>query len=240
MTPESCQRWAAHEAALTTCRRCPRLVQHREHVAGTRAQFRGQPYWARPVPGLGDRGARILVVGLAPAAHGANRTGRMFTGDRSGDFLFASLARAGLASQSTSVAMDDGLTLKGVFITAAVHCAPPDNHPTPEEVRACAPYLAEEAQLLGRVRVYVCLGSLAWASVRRLLAAAGAPVPSPQVPFGHLAEWKPPGSWPTVLGSYHPSQQNTFTGRLTAAMMDRVWTRARTLADSHDADGLSP
>lgn len=230
MTPEVSQRWAAHDAAITACRRCPRLVEHREHAAGTRAQFRGQTYWARPVWGLGDRGARILVVGLAPAAHGANRTGRMFTGDRSGDFLFASLARAGLASQPTSVAADDGLTLRDVFITAAVRCAPPDNRPTPEELHACAPYLAEEARLLDRARVYVCLGGLAWTSVRRQLAAAGAPLPSPQVPFGHLAEWQPRGHWPTVLGSYHPSQQNTFTGRLTPAMMDRVWARALTLA----------
>ncbi len=236
MTRAFSQPWAAHDAALTACRRCPRLVEHREHAAGTRAQFRGQTYWARPISGLGDRRARIVVVGLAPAAHGANRTGRMFTGDRSGDFLFASLARAGLASQPTSVAADDGLTLTGVFITAAVRCAPPDNRPTPQEVRACAPYLAEEARLLDQARVYVCLGGLAWASVRRLLAAAGAPLPSPQVPFGHLAEWQPHGDWPTVLASYHPSQQNTFTGRLTPAMMDRVWARALTLAQAESRE----
>lgn len=225
------ERWRALEAAVTQCRRCPRLVDHREQAAGTRRQYRGQRYWARPVPGFGDRSARILVVGLAPAAHGANRTGRIFTGDRSGDFLFASLARAGLANQPASTAAHDGLELSDVFITAAVRCAPPDNHPRPEEVRACAPYLAEETLLLAGARVYVCLGGLAWASVHRLLKAAGAPVPSPRPPFGHLAEWQASESWPTVLGSYHPSQQNTFTGRLTPLMMDQVWARAQALTE---------
>ncbi len=224
------ERWRALELAVTGCRRCPRLVSHREQAAGTRRQYRGQQYWARPVPGFGDRGARILVVGLAPAAHGANRTGRMFTGDRSGDFLFASLARTGLASQPESIALGDGLALADVFITAAVRCAPPDNRPLPDEVRACAPFLLGEAQLLAEARVYVCLGGLAWASVHRLLKAAGAPVPSPRPPFGHLAEWQVAGPWPAVLGSYHPSQQNTFTGRLTPAMMDQVWVRAQALA----------
>jgi len=214
------------------CRRCPRLVAHREQVAGTRAAYRMETYWARPVPGFGDTLARIVLVGLAPAAHGANRTGRMFTGDRSGDFLIASLCRLGLANQPTSRAREDGLELSQVWITAVVRCAPPDNRPRPDEIQACLPYLVAESRLLSSAKVYVCLGRIAWDRLRALLRAGGAPVAA--TPFGHGAIMRMPPPWPTVLASYHPSQQNTFTGRLTPAMLDEVLARAAALA------GVSP
>jgi uracil-DNA glycosylase family 4 len=193
-----------------------------------RASFAGQEYWGRPVPGFGDPQARVLVVGLAPAAHGGNRTGRIFTGDRSGDWLFAALHRAGFANQPTSVSRDDGLELHDMFVAAAVRCAPPANRPLPSERDNCLPYLVRELELLERVRVIVCLGSFAWDAALRVLAASGVPAPRPRPRFGHAAEAEV-GPY-ALLGSYHPSQQNTFTGKLTEPMFDAVFTRARELA----------
>jgi uracil-DNA glycosylase family 4 len=209
---------------VVACRRCPRLVAWREEAAANPpARFSGQSYWARPLPGFGDPAARILVVGLAPAAHGGNRTGRLFTGDRSGDFLFASLHRTGFASAATSTSADDGLTLDGVYIAAVVRCAPPDNKPTPDERTACLPYLVRELGLLSGVRVVVALGSFAWDGAIRAIGGLGHRA-APRPEFGHLAE---AGFGPyTLLGSYHPSQQNTFTGRLTPPMLDAVMSRA--------------
>ena len=217
------------ERAVTTCRRCPRLVAWREEVARVkRASFAGEEYWGRPLPGFGDPAARLLVLGLAPAAHGGNRTGRIFTGDRSGDWLFAALWRAGYANQPTSVARDDGLELSNCFVTAAVRCAPPANRPLPGERDNCQPWLEEELALLAEVDVIVCLGGFAWDVALRVLAARGAEVPRPRPRFGHGAEVVL-GDF-VVLGCYHPSQQNTFTGKLTEAMMDDVFGRARELA----------
>jgi uracil-DNA glycosylase len=209
---------------VADCRRCPRLVAWREQVATVRrASFAEQTYWGRGVPGFGDPEAAVLIVGLAPAAHGANRTGRMFTGDRSGDWLFAALHRAGYASQPTSVERGDGLELSGAYITATVHCAPPDNKPLPDERAACAPYLARELELLRRVVVVVALGAIAWNAVSDHVGLR------PRPKFGHLAESALPGG-ATLLGSYHPSQQNTFTGKLTEPMFDAVFSRARGLS----------
>jgi uracil-DNA glycosylase len=220
---------AALDAEVVACRRCPRLVDWRELVAAQkRAAFADWTYCGRPVPGFGDPAARILVLGLAPAAHGGNRTGRIFTGDRSGDWLYASLWRCGLANQPRSVSRDDGLSLSGVYVTAAVRCAPPANRPLPEERDNCAPYLERELALLERVRVIVCLGAFAWAAALRARAAHGEPIPRPRPRFAHGAEL-PADRWP-LLGCYHPSQQNTFTGRLTEPMMDAVFERARELA----------
>ena len=211
---------AAVQLDVAACRRCPRLVTWREQVARTgRASYAGQRYWGRAVPGFGDPSARLLIVGLAPAAHGANRTGRMFTGDRSGDWLFAALHRAGFASQPTSVTADDGLALRGAYVTATVHCAPPGNKPTPEERAACAPYLDRELALLRRAVVVVALGQFAW---QALGAAYGL---RPRPAFGHLAEHALPDGR-LLLGSYHPSQQNTFTRTLTEPMFDAVFARA--------------
>jgi uracil-DNA glycosylase family 4 len=209
---------------VVACRRCPRLVAWREEVARTkRASFAGEEYWGRPVPSFGDPAARVLVLGLAPAAHGGNRTGRIFTGDRSGDWLFAALWRAGLANQPESVSRDDGLVLRSCWITAAVHCAPPVNRPTPVERDNCLPYLVRELSLLTDVRLIVCLGGFAWDAALRVL---GAPRPKPK--FGHGAELSL-GRY-TLLGCYHVSQQNTFTGRLTEPMLDAVFARAKELA----------
>jgi uracil-DNA glycosylase family 4 len=209
---------------IADCRRCPRLVAWREEVARTkRAAYADQEYWGRPVPGFGDPSARILVLGLAPAAHGANRTGRMFTGDRSGDFLYAGLHRAGLASQPTSEAIGDGLTLTDCWITAPVKCAPPANKPTPAERDNCRPWLEEELALLTRLRVVVSLGGFGFDQAVRHLGAEGRPR------FAHGAEVPLPGGR-VLLGCYHVSQQNTFTGRLTPAMLDDVLTRAVRLA----------
>jgi len=230
---------AAHSIAeldvlITGCRACPRLVAWREHTADVkRLAFRHETYWGRPVPGLGPDDPGVLLVGLAPAAHGANRTGRMFTGDRSGDVLFAALHRTGYASQAVSRHIDDGLTLTGLRITAPVHCAPPANKPTPEELRTCSQYLERELELLaGTVRVTIALGAIGWLALLRALGQAGWGIPRPRPAFGHGAELTlthPDGRRLTVLGCYHVSQQNTFTGRLTPAMLDEVLARAREL-----------
>jgi uracil-DNA glycosylase family 4 len=214
---------------ISACRRCPRLVEWRERVAvEKRAAYRDDVYWARPVPAFGDPAATVLSVGLAPAAHGANRTGRMFTGDRSGEWLYRALHRAGFATRPDSVSQDDGLELRGALVTAAVRCAPPANKPTPTEREACRPWLEAELDLLPNVSVIVTLGSFAYDQTLRVLAGRGAAVPNPRPRFAHLAEVRLVGG-PTVLGSYHPSQQNTFTGKLTEPMFDRVWARAAEL-----------
>jgi uracil-DNA glycosylase family 4 len=216
----------ALEAEITSCRRCPRLVAWREEVARVRrASFAEQEYWGRPLPGFGDPGARVLVLGLAPAAHGGNRTGRIFTGDRSGDWLFAALWRAGYANQPTSIARDDGLALKDCFVTAPVRCAPPANRPLPSERENCQPWLEAELALLDQVRVIVCLGGFAWDSALRVLTALGTPAPRPRPRFSHGAAAEL-GRF-TLIGCYHPSQQNTFTGKLTEPMIDDIFTRAR-------------
>jgi uracil-DNA glycosylase family 4 len=213
------------ERRITSCRRCPRLVAWREEVAEVkRAAFAGWEYWGRPVPAFGDPQARIMVLGLAPAAHGGNRTGRIFTGDRSGDWLFAALWRAGLANQPESVSRDDGLRLRDCWVTAAVRCAPPANRPSPAERDNCLPYVASELALLARVRVIVCLGGFAWDAALRVLEA-----PRPRPRFGHGAEAVVGER--TLLGCYHVSQQNTFTGRLTEPMLDAVFERAKALTD---------
>jgi len=225
---------AALEAEVTNCRRCPRLVAWREQVAyEKRASFKSDTYWGRPIPGFGDPRARVLILGLAPAAHGANRTGRVFTGDRSGDFLFASLHRTGFANQPTSVSRDDGLQLTGAWITAAVRCAPPANKPTPDERDRCLPWTVAELEHVDRVRVVVCLGAFAWDAALRLRAALGHAPPRPKPKFGHGTLWyddeREARGW-ALLGTYHPSQQNTFTGVLTEAMLDDVFTTARQVA----------
>ena len=224
---------AAVQREVADCRRCPRLVHWREEVARTgRASYAGQVYWGRGVPAFGDPHATLVLVGLAPAAQGANRTGRMFTGDRSGDWLFAALYRAGFASQPTSTARGDGLELTGAYITATVHCAPPANKPTPAERDACVPYLARELALLREAVVVVALGQFAWQAVSAHYALR------PRPAFGHLAE-SPLPDGRTLLGSYHPSQQNTFTGKLTVPMFDAVFTRVRLLIDGADQDTRS-
>jgi uracil-DNA glycosylase family 4 len=221
---------------VISCRRCPRLVAWREEVArAKRAAYAAEEYWGRPLPGFGDTAARVLVLGLAPAAHGGNRTGRIFTGDRSGDWLFAALWRAGFANQPQSVSRDDGLSLRGCYVTAAVRCAPPANRPLPVERDNCLPYLERELLLLGSVAVILCLGGFAWAAALRALAALDAPIPRPRPRFGHGASVEL-GRW-TLLGCYHPSQQNTFTGRLTEAMMDEVLQRAKALAGASTLSG---
>ena len=215
---------------IVACRACPRLVEWREHVAeDPPLRHRGETYWARPVPGWGDPAAKIVIVGLAPAANGANRTGRMFTGDRSGDWLYAAMHRAGLASQAAAVACDDGLELIDAWVTAPVRCAPPDNKPTTGERDNCAPFLERELKLLGEARVIVALGGFGWNCAISALRAGGHEIPRPKPKFGHGAEV--PIDRVTLLGSYHVSQQNTFTGRLTEAMLDAVFTRARILAN---------
>ena len=220
---------AAVEAAVVDCRRCPRLVAWREEVARTkRAAFADWDYWGRPIPGFGDPRARVVILGLAPAAHGANRTGRVFTGDRSGDFLYAALHRTGFANQPHSVHKDDGLRLHDAWVTAAVRCAPPANKPLPEERDNCLPWSVDELAALQDVRVVVCLGAFAWDAALRLRGARGAPPPKPRPRFGHDVLWEAE-PWP-LLGCFHPSQQNTFTGKLTPAMLDQVLLRARAVA----------
>lgn len=222
-------RLASIERRVVACRRCPRLVAWRETAArNPPRRFQGQPYWGRPLPGFGDPAARILLVGLAPAAHGGNRTGRMFTGDASGDFLFRALFEAGLANQPISSGVGDGLLLSGAFVSAAARCAPPDNRPTPEEFGRCRPFLVEELAALPSLRVVVALGGLAFAQSIRALAEAGGAIPRPLPRFGHAAETRI-GRY-ALLASYHPSQQNTFTGKLTPAMLRAVFRRARDVA----------
>jgi len=217
---------AGLEARITTCRRCPRLVAWRERVARERrAAFAHETYWGRPVPGFGDPLARVYVLGLAPAAHGGNRTGRVFTGDRSGDFLIAAMHRTGFANQPTSRSIDDGLELHGAWIGAAVRCAPPENKPTPQERANCRPWSEHEAALLPGLRVILCLGAFAWDAALRLLAVRGAELPRPRLRFGHGAE-APIAGAPLLLGCFHPSQQNTFTGKLTPEMLEAVFEDA--------------
>jgi uracil-DNA glycosylase len=223
--PPSSDELARLTADIISCRACPRLVAWREQVAAERrAAYRDQEYWGRPIPGFGDPAARILVVGLAPAAHGGNRTGRVFTGDRSGDWLFAALHRAGLANQATSVAADDGLELHDTYVLAAVRCAPPANAPTPDERDRCLPFFRRELALLSQLRVVVVLGDFAYRVVAKELGVA------PRPRFGHGVEVPTPGGTLTIVCSYHPSQQNTFTGRLTEPMLDAVFDRSRILA----------
>jgi uracil-DNA glycosylase family 4 len=223
------------EAEVVVCRACPRLVVWREEAARVKvARFADQEYWGRPVPGFGDPAARVLIVGLAPAAHGGNRTGRIFTGDRSGDFLFASLYRNGFANQPTSISREDGLRLDDAFITAVNRCAPPANKPTPQERDTCLPFLEREIGALRNLRVIVALGSFAWDGALRALAAQGHnTMPKPR--FGHGAD-AAVGPF-VLLGCFHPSQQNTFTGKLTPAMLDVVFTRARDLATRRSDPG---
>jgi uracil-DNA glycosylase len=216
-------------ARIVACRRCPRLVRHREATAAAPPRrYRGETYWARPLPGFGDPRARVLVMGLAPAAHGGNRTGRMFTGDRSGEWLYRALHAAGFATRPTSRHRDDGLRLRGAYITAALRCAPPANKPTPAELARCQPFLLEELARLRGIRVVVALGKIGWDAYLRARRAQGAPVPRPLPRFGHGAEAAMPDGV-VLLGSFHPSQQNTFTGRLTRPMLHAVFRRARTL-----------
>ena len=225
------RRKALAELAETVhdCRRCPRLVQWREHAADhPPKRFRGWDYWRRPVSGFGDPDARMVIVGLAPAAHGANRTGRIFTGDRSGDWLFASLHRAGYANQPESTHVGDGLELTDAYISAVNRCAPPANRPTPAERDNCLPYLARELELLERVGAIVALGGFAWDGALRALRMLGHEVPRPKPRFAHGAEAEV-GPY-ALLGCFHPSQQNTFTGRLREGMMEEVFARARAAA----------
>ncbi len=228
---------AALEAEIVACRRCPRLVEWRERVARDKvARYADEPYWGRPLPGFGDPHARVLIVGLAPAAHGGNRTGRVFTGDRSGDFLWTALHETGFADRASSRRADDGLTLTDAWIAAAVRCAPPLNRPTNNERDNCAPFLVRELAILEEVRVIVPLGGFGWDAVLRTTAALGHQVPRPKPRFGHGAE--------VVIGpyhlvaSFHPSQQNTFTGRLTAPMLADVFGRAAALAGDRDRPTL--
>jgi uracil-DNA glycosylase family 4 len=214
--------------AVTQCRLCPRLVEYREEVARARRRaYREWLYWGRPVPGFGDPQARLLVLGLAPAAHGGNRTGRVFTGDRSGDWLYRTLHRFGFANQPTSVSRDDGLQLQDAYVAAAVRCAPPDNKPTPDEFETCRPYLVRELQLLRRVRVVIVLGAIAFDAFWRARIDLGDTMPRPKPKFAHRGEWKVGDL--TLLACYHPSQRNTQTGFLTEPMFDSVFARARRL-----------
>jgi len=224
--------WNQLETRITKCRDCPRLVEWREKVAREkRAAFADQDYWGRPLPGFGDRKAWLLLVGLAPAAHGANRTGRMFTGDRSGDFLYAALHRAGFASQPEATDRNDGLELRGSYITAVVRCAPPANKPMTEERDRCRGFFEEEFDLLTGVKVVLALGGYAFGQVLRVLKDRDHPVPSPLPKFAHGQAVKLGPNSPTVIASYHPSQQNTFTGRLTPDMLDVVLRRSCKLAE---------
>ena len=215
------------EREVVECRACPRLVEWREAVATEKvARYREWDYWARPVPGFGDAHTRVLIVGLAPAAHGGNRTGRIFTGDRSGDWLFRALYDAGFANQPTSVHSTDGLRLRDAYVTATARCAPPANKPTLEELRTCEPYLLAELRLLPRVRVVIALGRVAWQAYLRARRRLGQPLPARAPVFGHRALVQFPDRM-TLIGSYHPSQQNTFTGKLTRSMFRRIFTTAR-------------
>lgn len=223
-------------STITSCRRCPRLVAWREEVARVkRRAYRDETYWGKPVPGFGDPAARLLIVGLAPGAHGANRTGRMFTGDSSGDFLYAALHRAGFANQPVSRGRDDGLALRDAYITAACRCAPPDNKPTAEELAACRPFLAQEIALLPGIQVVVALGRIAFDAVLRIYDTnkpASSARPGLVTPaFAHNAVVSLGPGRPTLIASYHPSRQNTQTGRLTVEMFDQVWAQVCALLE---------
>lgn len=223
--------WEALNARIITCRLCPRLVAYREEVARVKKRaYREWDYWGKPVPGFGDPNARLLVVGLAPGPHGSNRTGRMFTGDSSGDFLFAALHRAGMASQPASAHRDDGLALKDVFISAICRCVPPDNKPTPQEIRNCQPFLEAEIQLLTGYQGIVALGSLAFHQILSIFRGNGNRID--RLEFKHNTLYNPGNTLPWLISSYHPSRQNTQTGRLTPAMFDAVWQRAKSLLDN--------
>ncbi|MCC6146595.1 MAG: uracil-DNA glycosylase [Anaerolineaceae bacterium] len=218
------------EQIIITCRRCPRLVAWREEVARTkRRAYQDWTYWGKPVPGFGDPQARVLVVGLAPGAHGSNRTGRMFTGDSSGNFLYAALHRAGFANQPTTTKREDGLALRDMYITAVVRCAPPDNKPAPAELANCLPYLLEEMRLISTVKGIVALGSIAYKQITSVYRSRGASFE--ELPFGHHVLLQPDGDFPWVLASYHPSRQNTQTGRLTIAMFDQIWQTVNRLLE---------
>jgi uracil-DNA glycosylase family 4 len=218
---------AALDARIVRCRRCPRLVAHREAVAqDPPRRFRGQPYWGRPLPGFGDPRARLLLIGLAPAAHGGNRTGRIFTGDESGNWLYRALWEAGFANQPTSTYRDDGLRLRDAYVTATIRCAPPANKPAPAEIASCAPYLLEELRLLHRVRVVVGLGRIGWQAYLSARRALGLGLPRPLPRFAHGATTAFPDGV-TLIATYHPSQQNTFTGKLTRAMLRAIFVQAR-------------
>lgn len=234
------RRLGALAATIVACRRCPRLVAHRQAVAAAPPRrYAGQTYWARPLPGFGALNARLLLVGLAPAAHGGNRTGRIFTGDESGRWLFRALWEAGFANQPTSEHRDDGLVLRDAYVTAAVRCAPPGNRPTPAEIAACRPYLVEEIRLLGRVRVVVGLGRIGWQAYLDARRALGLPVPRPRPTFAHGAITRF-GDGVTLIASYHPSQQNTFTGKLTRPMFRRIFEAARRLLEAGPSGRPSP
>jgi uracil-DNA glycosylase family 4 len=225
-------------AEVVVCRRCPRLVAWRERVAREKvARFRDETYWGRPVPGFGDPDGRILIVGLAPAAHGGNRTGRVFTGDASGDFLFEAMHTVGLANQPRGRRPDDGLTLRDAYIAAAVRCAPPANKPTPQERATCQPFLERELRALERARVLVALGAIAWESAFRVIAALTGDDARPRPRFGHGTVARAGGF--DVIGSYHPSQQNTFTGKLTQPMLREVLARAQELARASETPALA-
>ncbi len=218
--------WQAHNSAVTACRRCPRLVAWREQVAQEkRRAYRDLDYWGKPVPAFGDPHARLLVIGLAPGAHGSNRTGRMFTGDASGEFLFAALHRAGFANQPEGSHLGDGLALQDMLITAVCRCVPPDNKPTPDEMLACRPFLLAEMALLAPIQGIVCLGRIAFDNLLAIYRQQGYPLPG--VEFRHAAFYSLGSGLPWLLASYHPSRQNTQTGRLTPAMFDAVWSLAR-------------
>lgn len=225
---------------LIECRRCPRLVAHREAAgANPPKRYRGQTYWSRPLPGFGDPDARVLLVGLAPAANGGNRTGRMFTGDESGNWLFEALHAAGFANQPTSVHRDDGLALTDAWITAALHCAPPDNKPTTDELARCQPFLLDELRALSRVKVVVALGRIGWENYLRARKALGWPPPVARPVFGHgsIARFE---DGTTLIASYHPSQQNTFTGKLTKPMLRSIFVRARSLVEKSEGLRATP
>lgn len=218
------------ERGITECRLCPRLVAYREMVARVkRKAYRDWTYWGRPVPGFGDPHAQLLIIGLAPAAHGGNRTGRVFTGDRSGDFLYRALFQTGFASQPSSVAVGDGLQLTDAFVSAAVRCAPPDNKPTPEEIRTCSPYLQSEIELLKALRVVVALGKLAFDAYLAILKSQNRIERRSAYRFGHNLDYRLGPGLPVLVSSYHPSQQNTSTGKLTEAMLRAVFERAKSL-----------
>ena len=213
---------------IVACRLCPRLCDYTAKIAQIkRRAYRDWDYWGRPVPSFGDPDARVLILGLAPGAHGSNRTGRMFTGDRSGDILYKVLHKTGFASQPSSVSRSDGLVLTGVYITAAAHCAPPGNKPLPEELRNCRPYFVQELELLKNVQVVVCLGKIAWDVYMDTLKSRGVITSRTAFLFGHCAEYRTGPGTPVLLGSYHPSQQNTSTGKLTEKMLTDVFRRAR-------------